>query len=163
MQLTNINDLKVGQRIWWYGKYGDLMGGDKGAIVTKVEPKSYECDGFWYDSFSCDITQKEYVEYEYDYKEIPCKTKGVSKHICIGKRKVDRYETKTRHYGVSIQGNQIYSKKPLKDEFVSNEVEFESDCECGGTIYGSGFEDNSGEIVSFNYQECDSCGWNQAS
>ena len=68
-----------------------------------------------------------------------------------------------RHYGICAKQTMIHLSKPKQSKFVSNEVEFESDCECGGTIYGSGFEDNNGEMVSFNYQECDSCGWNQSS
>ena len=46
---------------------------------------------------------------------------------------------------------------------IDNSVEFESDCECGGTIYGNGWCNENGEMTSFGYQECDSCGWNQTS
>jgi len=42
-------------------------------------------------------------------------------------------------------------------------VEFESECECGGIINGSGWCDDDYYIYKFDYQECDTCGWNQAS
>ena len=160
--MTNINDLKIGQKVWWFSKYGELKGGDKGAIVTKIAPKSHECDGFWYDSFSCDI--EEIQEYEYDSVEIPCKNPDVTRHQLINKRKVDKVVI--NHYGVSIQGNQIYNKKPTKNEFMDDSVEFEHDChneDCDGTIRGNGWCNDDGEITSFGYQECDKCGWNQAS
>ena len=47
-------------------------------------------------------------------------------------------------------------------------VEFESECPdksdgCNGTVNGSVYMDEYGELVKFIYQECDKCGWNQGS
>ena len=114
--INNINEIKVGQRIWWYGKYGDLMGGDKGAIVTKVEPKAHEYNGIVYDSFSFTITKREFIKTRPIFKEISCKTNGVSRHKKVGDEIVNKWETRDYYYGVSIQGNQIYSKNPTKEE-----------------------------------------------
>jgi len=51
MEITNIDQLKVGQMVWWYSKYGDLMEGK----IYKLEPKNYEYDGEWMDCFSCEV------------------------------------------------------------------------------------------------------------
>ena len=166
MEITNINELKIGQKVWWFGKYGDLMGGDKGAIITEIEPKSNYYNGTWYDSFSCDITERVFIKdrdiYETTYSE--CGTSSNAK--CVGVEIVNKWETQTRHYGVSIQGNQIYTSKPNNGEFVDDSVEFERPCHednCNGTIYGNGWTDGNGEIVKFGYQECNTCDWNQGS
>ena len=67
----------------------------------------------------------------------------------------------TTRYGIRIES--VHTEKPSQGDFVSNEVEFQSECSCGGTIHGTGFADDDGEILSFNYQECSKCGWNQYS
>ena len=70
-------------------------------------------------------------------------------------------KTTCTRYGIRIES--VHTEKPSQGDFVSNEVDFESECSCGGTIHGTGFADDDGEILSFNYQECSKCGWNQYS
>ena len=45
-------------------------------------------------------------------------------------------------------------------------VEFESECiddECIGTIHGTGYADEYGEIIKFIFQQCNKCDWWQSS
>ena len=47
-----------------------------------------------------------------------------------------------------------------------HEVEFQTQCpceDCDGQVVGTGYADQYGEIVSFIYQFCKKCGWDQGS
>ena len=134
MNLTNINDLKIGQMVWYYTKYGDLNGGK----IERLEPNEPH----------------------------PCGTDfGIYDSVTI---RVENYlaDGSSCLCGVCAKQTMIHTSKPTKNEFVDDSVEFEHDChneDCDGTIRGNGWCNDDGEITSFGYQECDGCGWNQAS
>ena len=137
MEYTNINDLKVGQHIWYFSKYGALLGGK----IYELRPNNPH----------------------------PCgKDFGVYDEVMVKVLKTSSYngEQFWSNCGICAKQTMIHTSKPTKNEFVDDSVEFEHDChneDCNGTIRGNGWCNDDGEITSFGYQECDGCGWNQAS
>lgn len=133
---TKIQDLKVGQTIWFFNKYGDLLEGIIEELKLNEFPTNHHKEiGESFDSVTSRV---------FDYL-----SKGQS---CL--------------VSVCAKQTMIYTSKPNQNEFVDDSVDFKSPCfedDCNGTIYGNGWCDDSGEIVKFGYQECDTCGWNQAS
>ena len=109
---TKISDLKVGQRVWWFDKYGTLKGGEKGCLITKLEPnKPHPCgeDMGVYDEVSLDI--EEIQKYEYvSVKVKENKKNGTSSHKLTNKRRVDKLVV--RKYGICAKQTLIYTSNP---------------------------------------------------
>ena len=130
--MTKITDLKIGQKVWYFSKYGNLESGTILKLTPNEFPSNYHREiGESFDSVN--MTHPKYPN-----------NPSITKSVCA-------------------KQTMIYTSKPKQNEFIDDSVEFESNCECGGTINGNGWCNDSGEIVKFGYQECDSCNWNQAS
>jgi|TARA_R100000501_G_C2584125_1_gene86346 hypothetical protein len=80
----------------------------------------------------------------------------------IEKRGKKYYITKKGIKNIKTPFKTCYYKPPIQTK-SPNLVEFEDVCSCGGYIYGTGFANSDGEIVSFKFQECHACGWHQYS
>jgi len=158
---TKISDLQVGQRVWWFSQYGELMGADKGCVISELKPNHLEC-GTTYDEVTLEI--EEIQEYDFDSIKVKeNKENGCSQYKLVNKRRVDK--PVIRRYGICAKQTMIYTSKPKVELYVDERVQFESECPvdgCGGVVVGAGWEDD-GVIQKFDYQECKKCGWNQAS
>ena len=135
MKLNNINELKIGMKIWFYSKYGDLESGK----ILKLKPNHFPTN-----------YHKEIGE---SFDEI------TTTH--------PNYPNNPRMM-MSICAKQtiIYTSKPNDNEFIDERVEFSSDCindDCDGTINVWGWCDDDGLLVKFDYQECNTCDFNQGS
>ena len=109
---TKISDLKVGQRVWWFDKYGTLKGGNKGCLITKLEPNQpHPCgkDMGVYDEVSLDI--EEIQKYDYDSVKVKeNKKNGTSRHKLTNKRRVDKLVV--CKYGICAKQTLIYTSNP---------------------------------------------------
>ena len=128
MGLTKISNLEMNQKVWFFTKYGDLLGGK----ISELEPNV---------DYGSDVGVKD----------------AVTINVDSGDKKEDYWHL------CKIFSDNIYTTKPNQSEFVSNEVSVEMECECGGTIRGTGFANSDGVVQSYNYLECGSCDWDQAS
>ena len=130
-----INRLKIGQKVWFFDKYGDLQSGTILGLKPNHFPTNYHREiGESFDDVS--LTHPRHPN-----------NPNITMSICA-------------------KQTMIYTSKPNQNEFVDDRVEFTSGCcedDCKGTINGSGWCDDEGMLVKFDYQECDTCGWNQAS
>ena len=134
MKINNPNELKIGMKIWFYSKYGDLESGTILKLNLNYFTSEYHKEiGESFDSVI--ITHPNYPD-----------NRNISKSICA-------------------KQTQIYLDIP-EDEFIDERVEFSSDCindDCDGTINGLGWCDDDGVLVKFDYQECNTCDFNQGS
>ena len=132
---TPIKDLHIGQTIWFFDKYGDLSSGKILGLKPNYYPSNYHREiGESFDEVN--ITHPRHPN-----------NPSITMSVCA-------------------KQTMIYTSKPNQNEFVDDRVEFTSGCcedDCKGTINGSGWCDDEGMLVKFDYQECDTCGWNQAS
>lgn len=132
MKINNINELKIGMKIWFYSKYGDLESGKILKLKPNHFPTNYHKEiGESFDEIT--ITHPNYPDNPNILKSIDSKQ------------------------------TEIYLDIP-QDGFIDERVEFSGECvndDCKGTINGLGWCDDDGVLVKFDYQECDSCDFNQ--
>ena len=136
MNLTNINDLKIGQKVWYYSQYGELLSGK----IYELRPNNPHPCGEDFGIYD-EVVIKVLKTSSYDGKQF------------------------WSNCGICARQTMIYTSEPTKNEFVDERVEFETECpmpNCDGKVEGTGWADDDGIIQKSAWQECIKCDWNQA-